>query len=182
MANRARHIDAKNPDAAPPVAQRRRRHRHDGQYQKAHGDYQKRGLMQRCTIARDFPKMHDDRGSAQRIARAHQDRPRALQGRVQQDGGQKAEHGKTRRHYQGQGGCGQTGPGQHHQGTQIPGQRQARRQPRQIAPLHSAPSPPAIQQNQEYGENHGAGRMPENINQQRLVHSKHGVANPVAPL
>ena len=163
-----------NSDAATPLAQRRCSHGHHGQYQESHGDHQEGCLMESRSIARDFPKMHDDRRRAQRVARAHERRPGALKRRVQQDSGQKAEHGETRRHYQVQDRRGQSGPGQNHQGSQVPSQGEARRKPRQIASLHSGPSPAAVQKNQENGEDQGAGRMPENIDQQRLVQSEHG--------
>ena len=137
--------------------------------------------MERRAIALDFPEMHDDRGRAQRVACAHQRRPRALERHLQQDGGQQAEHGETCRHHQVQDRRGQSGPGQNHQRSQVPSQREARRQPRQIAPLHSGPSPAAVQKNQENGEDQGAGRVPENIDQQRLVQSQHLSPIPAAP-
>jgi hypothetical protein len=130
--------------------------------------------MERRSVALYFPKVHDDGRRAQQIAHAHERRPFALKGRVQQDSGQKAEHGETRGHYQVQDMWRQSGPGQNHQLTQIPSQGKARGQPGQVAPLHAGPSPATVQKNQENAEDQGAGGVPENIDEQRLVQSQHG--------
>src|ERR1035441_9697407 len=129
--------------------------------------------MQGRSITRDLPKMHNDRRGAQHITSARERRPGSVKGNLQQDGGQKAEHGETRRYHQVQERRGQSGPGQDDQRSQVPSQGKARRKRRQVAPLHAGPSPPAEQKRQENAEDQGAGRMPENIYQQRLVQAQH---------